>query len=117
VAAQLPKVKRQRCTVHKVRNVVGKSNRSVSTPQTTPSQRPTAVQRSGTLALHQPGAGGGYVQSAGAADGAAVTGGSGKSVSKSDIFVSPSAISVALSHCSGFRPLATAVVSSDSSTA
>ncbi len=28
VAAQLPKVKRQRCTVHKVRNVVGKSNRS-----------------------------------------------------------------------------------------
>ena len=28
LAAQLPKVKRQRCTVHKVRNVIGKCNRA-----------------------------------------------------------------------------------------
>jgi hypothetical protein len=90
---------------------------AVSTPQTTPSQRRAGVQRSGTLAPHQPDASASYVESAGAAEGAAVTGGSGKSASKSDIFVSSSAISVALSQCSGFRPLATAVVSSDSNTA
>lgn len=92
-------------------------SKSVSTPRTTPWQATTTERCSGTLGVHPSNNGRVYVESFGAAAAPVVAAASGSNSSRLDILASSNAINVVLSHCSGFKPLATAVVSSDNSTA